>query len=69
LRAADDWRGAATLSELQEFVDDIPYPGLPKRNPGLKLANAFSVKIKTFSVRSNGTIVEVGPKPISRRTK
>jgi hypothetical protein len=22
---------------------NIPYPGLPKRNPGLKLANAFSV--------------------------
>jgi hypothetical protein len=38
--------GDATLSglRLQKHSDSF-FPGLPKRNPGLKLANAFSVII------------------------
>ena len=48
----------ATLKELRQlprrnpfrvcvFCEwDASFPGLPKRNPGLKLANAFSVKFK-----------------------
>ena len=36
----------ATLSGLRLQKDsDAFFPGLPKRNPGLKLANAFSVII------------------------
>jgi len=38
-------RGTSALSKrrLENFSDGF-FPGLPKRNPGLKLANAFSVK-------------------------
>jgi hypothetical protein len=36
----------ATLSGFMSFVMRPVFPGLPKRNPGLKLANAFSVNLK-----------------------
>ena len=36
-------QGDATLSELRGGQNEISFPGLPERNPGLKLANAFSV--------------------------
>jgi hypothetical protein len=38
------WNGQPTLSGLRLKKDSGAFfPGLPKRNPGLKLANAFSV--------------------------
>jgi hypothetical protein len=36
-------KGSATLSELRLREMSCVVPGLPKRNPGLELANAFSV--------------------------
>ena len=33
---------------LQKYSDAF-FPGLPKRNPGLKLANAFSVRVDRFA--------------------
>ena len=38
----------ATLSELRLQEMRCLFPGLPKRNPGLELANAFSVEIEHF---------------------
>ncbi|HYJ85373.1 MAG TPA: hypothetical protein VEW46_04920, partial [Pyrinomonadaceae bacterium] len=35
--------GDATPSELRLLKMNASFPGLPKRNPGLELANAFSV--------------------------
>jgi len=43
-RDCDSADGDATLSGLRLQKDsDAFFPGLPERNPGLKLANAFSV--------------------------
>ena len=43
-RDCDSANGDATPSGLRlEKDSDAFFPGLPKRNPGLKLANAFSV--------------------------
>jgi len=39
----------ATLSELRRQETAMRFPGLPKRNPGLELANAFSVVCRTLS--------------------
>ena len=41
--------GGATLSELRLEEMNGSSPGLPKRNPGLELANAFSVVRRTFN--------------------
>jgi hypothetical protein len=38
----------ATPSELRDQKTER-FPGLPKRNPGLELANAFSVVCRTLS--------------------
>jgi hypothetical protein len=34
---------AMQLFQSCKEIIEIPFPGLPERNPGLKLANAFSV--------------------------
>jgi hypothetical protein len=44
--------GDATLSELRLLEMNACSPGLPKRNPGLELANAFSVVRRTLSFRT-----------------
>src|SRR5712671_3312114 len=49
--------GDATLSELRLLEMNACSPGLPKRNPGLELANAFSVVRRTLSFH---TISEAG---------
>ena len=46
--------GSRTATQLlQSCVCDTEsmFPGLPKRNPGLELANAFSVKFKLYQYR------------------
>jgi hypothetical protein len=40
----------ATPSELRLHKIAFVFPGLPERNPGLKLANAFSVKMHVVAV-------------------
>jgi hypothetical protein len=39
--------GDATLSELRLLEMNACFPGLTKRNPGLELANAFSVIVRS----------------------
>ena len=47
--------GDATLSELRLLEINACSPGLPKRNPGLQLANAFSVVRRTLSCHTIST--------------
>ena len=45
-------RGAQLLQSCAFYMNGV-FPGLPKRNPGLELANAFSVRIR-FSINPFG---------------
>src|SRR5258708_4759616 len=49
--------GDASLSELRVLEMNACSPGLPKRTPGLELANAFSVVRRTLRFR---TVSEAG---------
>jgi len=66
--------GDATLSGLRLQKDsDAFFPGLPKRNPGLKLANAFSVIIElqklsigpVATARGSDTVKHFCAKPLT----
>ena len=51
--------GDPTLSELDLGEVNLYYPGLPKRNPGLELANAFSVILSHFEFSQKSLLLEI----------